>query len=49
MQSVQVGGNSSIEMQAHCCLVRLVGVNVVWEDAFDWSAEGFSQGLGLTL
>lgn len=49
MQRVRVGESSSIEMQAHCCSVPLVGGNVVWEDVFDWSAGGFSQGLGLAL
>ena len=36
-------------MQAQCCSVPLVGVNVVWGDEFDWSTGGFSQGLGLAL
>ena len=49
MQRVRVGKNSSIEMQAQCCSVPLVGVNVVWGDEFDWSTGGFSQGLGLAL
>lgn len=46
---MQVGENNSTEMQACCCSVPLVGVNVVWEDVFDWSTGGFSQGLGLAL
>lgn len=49
MQRVRVGENKSVEIRAHHCSVRLVGVNVVWGDVFDWSTGGFSQGLGLAL